>query len=292
MKKIIKKHAEIVFDRNIFAKKRMGRFALFMDKFSFPVVLGLWLFLILIFALVYFFFSNGQAYLYYVPKQGPVDNLYDSIYFSFVAATTTGFGDIVPYGWFQIIAVLEVISGLLVLAFVTSKLVSIKQDAILNEVYEISFNERINRLRSSLVLFRQSVDRVIGKIEESTLRARDISSISVALVSFEDTLLEITSLVSKNGGREFIKDLDPLRAELIFNSVNNSFSKIEEFFSLCSSKKVNWEKELDASLAKQVLSLYDKIFSSMVSSSVLPQQKSLDLLQTKNSISDSIKKLL
>ncbi len=86
-----------------------------------------------------------------------INNLPDSIYFSFVTATTTGFGDFLPQGWFKLIVIAEVICGLLLLALVTSKLVSIKQDILLKEIYDMSFYERINRLRSGLLLFRQNL---------------------------------------------------------------------------------------------------------------------------------------
>jgi len=69
-------------------------------------------------------------------------------------------------GFFKLISIFEVVFGLLLLAFVTSKLVSIKQDVILNEIYDISFNERLSMVRSSLLLFRQSLSRMMEKIEE------------------------------------------------------------------------------------------------------------------------------
>ena len=292
MNKIIKKKKPIfkAHIADVFSNKRVNKFVFWIDKFSFPTVLSLWLCLILIFGCVYYFFSSSDAHLIYIAKNQIVNNLADSIYFSFVAATTTGFGDVVPFGWFQVIAILEVVSGLLILAFVTSKLVSIKQDAILNEVYEISFSERINRLRSSLLLFRQSIDRIIGRIEDNSLRARDIASIEGNLPSLEDALNEVNSLVSNNGDKEFLKNVDPLRSELIFNSLNNSFLKIDEFLNLCEKKNINWKKDIDSASVKICVELYDALFLRLSSTKNISLEKLNDLLQTKKSISDSIKK--
>ncbi|MBI2523367.1 two pore domain potassium channel family protein, partial [Candidatus Woesearchaeota archaeon] len=125
--------------------------------------------------LVYHFLDSSENRLLYVLKNNAVDDLTDSIYFSFVTATTTGFGDIIPFGYFKIVAVMEVIFGLLLLSVVTYKLVSLKQDIISSEIYEISLNERISRLRSSLSLFRQNLDALISKVDDGTIKKRSIS---------------------------------------------------------------------------------------------------------------------
>ena len=117
-----------------------------LDKLTFFKIFLIWTSVIVIFGLIYFFFTTTRAFLFYTTSNSTVDQVLDAIYFSFITATSTGYGDIVPSGVFKIITIFEVVFGLLLLAFVTSRLISIKQDIILTEIYEISFNEKINRL--------------------------------------------------------------------------------------------------------------------------------------------------
>ncbi|MBI2665619.1 two pore domain potassium channel family protein, partial [Candidatus Woesearchaeota archaeon] len=145
---------------------------LFLDKITFTNILLVWTGTITMMGIAYFLLSNNISYLYYNSQDRVVDSLLDSIYFSFVTATSTGFGDIIPIGTFKVFAILEVIIGLLLLSFVTFKLVSLKQDLILNDIYEISFHEKLNRIRSSLLLFRQNTSKFISKLEDGSATAR------------------------------------------------------------------------------------------------------------------------
>ena len=129
----------------IFRKIRKPKTVItWLDKLTFPRILILWLFIITFFGLLYYFFANGNSFLFWNINRDTISTVADSIYFSFITATTTGYGDVLPTGAFKIIAIVEVIAGLLLLALVTSKLVSIKQDAFsLSNFSNIGF---INRL--------------------------------------------------------------------------------------------------------------------------------------------------
>ena len=103
-----------------------------LDKIKFYQILLFWFFLIFLFGVIYYFFLGrlGADLVSTVSKQ-PITKATDAVYFSFITATSTGFGDIIPIGFFKVMAIAEVTLGLLLLALVTSKLVSIKQDIIL-----------------------------------------------------------------------------------------------------------------------------------------------------------------
>ena len=202
-----------------------------IDKLTFFKIFFIWTIVIFIFGFVYFIFSSIGSYLYFSRSGAPIDSVLDHIYFSFITATSTGYGDIIPIGFFKILAIVEVVFGLLLLAFVTSKLISIKQDIILNELYEISFNEKLSRLRSSLLLFRQNINRTIDKVESGTIRKREVQDIYVTLSSLEDILNEILFQMEKPEERGFTKVIDPLNTELIFTSITQSFEKFSELIS-------------------------------------------------------------
>ena len=222
---------------------KQKEFVNFIDRLNFLHIFLIWVFIVLSFGFVYYFFQNESSFLFYSAKQISVDKINDAIYFSFVTATTTGFGDIIPFGLFKLLAIFEVVFGLLLLAVVTSKLVSIKQDMILNELYESSINERISKIRSSLLLFRQHLDRIVTKIEDKSITKRELGYISNYISSFNDNLKEIVSLITKKSNKDFNIEIDLISVELIFNSVLNSFEKLDELIIVLNQYKIEWKND-------------------------------------------------
>lgn len=237
----------------------------FIDRLSFSRIFIIWACVIVSFGFIYYFFVSNANFLFYQIKQENVITAADSVYFSFITATTTGFGDIVPFGVFRAIAIVEVICGLLLLAVVTSKLVSIKQDVILNELYELSLNERVNRMRSSLLLFRQNLSRIIAKIEEGAIQKREVTDIYVYLSSFEDMINEVNSMIQlKDDG--FTKRIDPTNMELVLISIINSFEKLNELLNIMNQHKIEWKRDITLSLIKRCISIDDEIYVKLGSS--------------------------
>ena len=262
------------------------------DKLGYIHIFFIWAIVIFSFGFLYHFYQNDTSYLFYNSKGINVDNLQDSIYFSFIAATTTGFGDIIPYGLFKIISIFEVVFGLMLLAIVTSKLVSIKQDVILSELYELSFNEKINKLRSSFLLFRQNLDRVIINIEERVIRRKEINNLYTYLSSLEDTLHETFILMIKPSERSFIKKIDPVNTELIINSILNSFEKIYELLVIINSKKLQWKTDVFNDLINKCIMINESLFNKLNSSKNVMKESIEDFNIRKNDIMNRMKEQL
>ena len=260
-----------------------------IDRLSFPRIFVLWMVIIIAFGLAYVFFSNGQSYLHYSQLSSNVNTFKDAIYFSFVTATTTGFGDIVPVGTFKMLAVVEVLFGLLLIALVTSKLVSIKQDVILTEIYEFSFEEKLNRLRSSLLYFRQNLNRIMAKVEENRFNKRAIHEINTNLSSFEHVLTETYAIVRRTKHTQFIKNLDPVNAGLILNSIITSFEKFHELIILLDQHKLQWRSDATINLIRKVILLTDELFSKINASHIMTKSISYDVNTRKDKIISQIK---
>ncbi len=253
------------------------------DKITFLYIFVIWISTIVFFGLAYFLFSTAHSHLLYTSQHEPVTGLIDSIYFSFITATTTGFGDIIPTGYFKIIAILQVVSGYLLLALVTSRLVSIKQDVILGEIYEISFNERVNRLRSSLLLFRQNLSKLIDKIEGNIVRTREINELYMHIATFEDSLNGVHTLIRSVKG-QYIKIIDPVSTELIMNSVIHSLEKLNELIITLNTHNVEWRKETNLNHINNCLSLAERIFYDIDSNNLLPKKSVIELGKQKDQV--------
>jgi Ion channel len=83
---------------------------------------------------------------------GGIGGLFTALYFSFVTATSVGFGDVVPLGPVRALAIVEAVLGLLVFGAVVSKLVSRRQEQIVSEIHRIAFEDRLERVQTDLHL--------------------------------------------------------------------------------------------------------------------------------------------
>lgn len=270
-----------------YIKKRKVRN--WLDKLTFPHILLIWILIIVSFGLLYYFFQSSSSYLLYPSKQSTASEMKDTIYFSFITATSTGFENIIPFGALKWVAIFEVISGLLLLAIVTSKLVSIKQDIILNELYESSVSEKVNRLRSSLLLFRQNLHRIISKIEERTIKKREIENIYIHLSSFEDIMNEVLNLINKPEDQRLAKGIGPVNTGLIFNSVLSSFETVNELIIVMEKHNLEWKRDINLKFIEQCLVANDKLFEKLNLSKDLMKQTVNDLNEHKNEITKLVK---
>src|SRR3989338_4855050 len=127
-------------------EKKSFNFIKFIDKLDFKNVFLYWLLYMFVFGIIFFLlsFSQSDGILYKQGRLTPsINGFITAQYFSFItsASASQGYGDIMPTGMSRILAVIEAVSGLIIFGLLISKLVSIKQEAILNEVYDISFDE-------------------------------------------------------------------------------------------------------------------------------------------------------
>jgi rhodanese-related sulfurtransferase len=84
------------------------------------------------------------------PVGADLKGLASALYFSFVTATSVGYGDIVPVGIVRMIAVGEAVAGLVVFGAVVAKFVSHQQEELVHEIHRVTFEERLDRLQTNL----------------------------------------------------------------------------------------------------------------------------------------------
>ena len=276
----------------LYKKVRKRRISVWLDKLKFFHILLIWVFVIIFFGFVYYLLTDNKSYLFYPYKQQVISDIANSIYFSFVATTTASFGDIVPIGQFRLLAIFEIIAGTLLLAIVISKIISLKQDVILNEVYDLSLNEKINRLRSSLLLFRQNLNRIITKVEEGDMKKREVSDIYTYISSFEDILNEIIILFNRQHSNHFTKKLDNVSTELILNSIMHSFDKINELITTMKEHKIEWKRDIVVALIKKCISLDEELFSNVIYFKNITDKTLGDIIIRKNKIIGDIESLI
>jgi hypothetical protein len=135
-----------------------------------------------------------------VANGAPVDvsagGLATAIYFSFVTATSVGYGDVVPVGMIRGLAVAEAMVGLLIFGAVIAKFVSRRQDEIVREIQRVTFEERLDRVQTNLHLVLSELQTVLAMCDSGTVRLERLSArLESAALVFASELRAIHALL-------------------------------------------------------------------------------------------------
>jgi hypothetical protein len=108
---------------------------------------------------------------------GPdIHGLASALYFSFVTATSVGYGDVLPVGFARLIAIVEAVTALLVFGAVISKFVSHRQDQMVGEIHSITFDERLDRVQSNLHVVISELLELMTLCETPTAPLRHVTT--------------------------------------------------------------------------------------------------------------------
>ncbi len=236
----------------------------FINAVSFLHIFLLWLALNLIFSFFYFFISLWPGHgLLFINGSSSFDfvGFLNALYFSFITSTGVGYGDIVPMGTSKFLTVVEVIMELVLYGILVSKLVGLKQEIMLKEIYTITFEENINRLRASMFLLRSDMSRFIDKIESKTLKKRELSDLSLQFYNFEKSMKDIARVICSRDKHGFLQKLDDFKLELIIDSLHRTFSRLIDFIEALDKHKISYKKTIINESVNSILNDLDKILS-------------------------------
>jgi hypothetical protein len=107
-----------------------------------------------------------------------------ALYFSFVTATSIGYGDIVPVGAGRVIAVAEAITALLIFGAVVAKFVSHRQEELVQEIHRITFEERLDRVQTNLHMIISELLSINAMCEAKAPLNRTSTRLESAVILF------------------------------------------------------------------------------------------------------------
>lgn len=264
-----------------YLKKRL------IAKIGFKCIVLLWLAIIFGFAVFFVSFSGGENFLYYATVEKKVTGFGNALYFSFITATTTGYGDIIPFGAFKVAAVIEALFGLAMLSVIVSKIISLKQDVILSEIYDLSYREEIGRLRSSLFRFRHNIEKITKKARDKTISKQDIEQLYIYLYNFEDTLHEILMIQKRSNKYDFLNNVETLGSEVV-KAITSSFKSVEKMFNAIGNKK--WKSDINVRLLKSCIETGERIFYSFLLSEELDGETRKEIKEQMNETLGNLRK--
>ncbi len=220
-----------------------------LDRATFKEILIFWILFMFLLGCVYFtltFFGDTILYRGKV-VQPSLESFFLMQYFSFITAASAsqGYGDIFPIGLAQFFAVFEAITGLLLFGLLIAKLVSVKQEVILEEVYSISHDEKLNRVRATINHFTLDMNKVMDKVHQGMITKRSIKESWVHLYSLSKALQDLNQLIfnPKRESSDYVKTLDFNQLDLLIVGMTSALQKTVQFFELVDQRKLEVDRE-------------------------------------------------
>ena len=214
-----------------------------IDKLSFVKIFIIWILIIFIFAFIYQIMGSVSSGLEY-NSGNKVTGLANFVYYSFITATSTGYGDIVPTSTgMRLLAITNVIIGLLMMAVVTSKLVSMKQEKLLEQIYHLSFSEKVSRVLSGLTLFKGEAEKISYKLKKHEIvNRKTLFSLKMSLSTLKSNMLDIKDrLIQKE---YLLKRLESSQIELIISGLSQVFDEILTIIECLEKNEVSFKNPM------------------------------------------------
>jgi len=205
----------------------------------------LWILLNAVFAIAYFLLASTH------PEHAPVglqalpapERLFNSVYFSIITGTSTGYGDIVPQGFSKLLSMIQTCLALLVFAIFVTKLVSARTEQTLQEVHRMSLEGIFYHIRQVLFIVRKDIDGVLHALEtHRTLSARDWEILHTACLQAESLVEEIPELTS---GAHVLTNVDLKRERLILEALQRTLKRIDHLLREIRAQNITWNDEND-----------------------------------------------
>jgi len=206
---------------------------------SYQSLFVLWVFLSFSIGVMYFLLS-------YFPGQGPGQltqtdatiRFWNSIYFSFVTATSTGYGDITPEGLSKPLAILESILALIIFAVLVTKLISHKQDIALRQIHKLVFEDVFHNIREGFFIVRKDFDSIILTVEKGeSMQSHDWENLETAYRQAQSFLRRIPDFYEPE---DRLYTIDIRREELLLDGLYRTVNRTYNLLSAFQTARIQW----------------------------------------------------
>ena len=130
------------------------------------------------------------------PISGTLSGLLSAIYFSFVTTTSVGYGDVLPIGSVRILSILEAVTGLLIFGALVAKFVSRRQDELVRDIYNVTFEGRLDRVQTNLHLVLSELQSIAMMCDDGAFQPQRVAArLESAVLVFGGELRAIHALL-------------------------------------------------------------------------------------------------
>ena len=220
-----------------------------LTSLNYAQLFTIWTFLALLFALGYFLFASignvshhGPEALVNIPDMWT--RFWNSMYYSIITATSTGYGDITPRGLSKGLAAAQSMSALFIFAVFVTKLVSHHQEIALQQVHRLTFEDIFHNIREGLFVIRQDFDGLIERTEQHReLDEEDWDTLVIAYKQAQSLITEIPDFYNDDND---LYTLDVRREQLLHEAVHRTLHRINQMLDIFSAHDVAWQTHEDS----------------------------------------------
>lgn len=220
----------------------------FLQGCTFLEILYLWVLTGLFFASMYYLTTllpNNKLIYLDRPLTHSLTDFLNMVYFSFVTLTSTsmGYGETVPSGLVKILVIIEIFMGLVLFGILIAKFMSTRQEKIIEQLYDASFKEKVDKMRSMLYVYKAHIMRIVDRVKvTSIIRRSDILKLESSIIGMNNSIGEVRRFLIEEDKKSIVK-VDDLTLGTLFNSLNSSVSKVTEILTLFNDKNYAWKKK-------------------------------------------------
>ena len=197
-----------------------------------------WIALVVAAGVAYWLLSQTTQHGLQSIGSGVEGSLLTSLYFSVVTATSLGYGDIAPVGVSRLLAVVEATLGMLIFGAVIAKVLSHRQEQLIQEMHAITFQERLGRVQTSLHLLVAEFHTVSVIYHQQSIAERRIAArVKSAAMLLERELRSVRDLLYQPDNRTDEATLESILATL--DAALGEFVEILDAASHCRSQLDN-----------------------------------------------------
>lgn len=240
----------------------------FFQKVKFSQLFFIWFSVIVIFGILFYLLNAFTSSKLIDGSKAISTNIYgllDSLYFSIITTATVGYGDIRPMGFAKLVAIIEVILGLLLNGALIAKIVSVKEETMLEEIYDISFDAKIDKIRNNCHSDRINISNFFNKIETTQIKKIDNDRLELLYYNLETHLKDISEfLISEESEKEFIKKLDNYKINLILTAIYLAFERYRMLETVLTNNSLTYDQKRIEKYIRNI-NMYTKKILSIVS---------------------------
>lgn len=242
-------------------KKHAARHAIeHLSQLQYGTLGLLWLGLVIAFAAAYLWLHTWSPSNAPSPIEGEtlVQYFANSMYFSIITATTTGYGDIVPHGLSKLLASAQAILSFFVFGVFISKLVSNRQEIALEQVHKLTFEDVFHNIREGLYIIRKDFDHLMTVAEEKgVFDDQQWENLQTALKQAQSLIQEIPTFYDDEHN---LYTIDATREELLQEAVHRTLHRASQLLDVLSEAEIPWEEnELSIEGFRTLAVVVDKI---------------------------------
>ncbi|MFH1444799.1 MAG: ion channel [Candidatus Peregrinibacteria bacterium] len=182
----------------------------------------------------------------------------DSLYYSIITATSTGYGDIVPMGFSKVLASTQAMSSLFIFAVLVTKLMSKQQELAVRQMHRLTYEDVFHNTREGLFIIRKDFDRLITKVEQRDMpTSEDWEDMATAFKQGQSLLLEIPDFYDTENQLYMI---DERREQLLQEAVHRTLHRVNQLIDECALAGLDWMAQRDvAQELTELLHVVEKV---------------------------------